>query len=118
MQAVTITQITPPELETLIENSLRKILSVHKENEPHQPTDQWFDLSELCNYLPEKPAKPTVYGWVHSSIIPFHKKSKKLFFLKSEIDVWLKTGRRKTVAELAGEADAYLQTKKKGGSEL
>ncbi|MDR1342763.1 MAG: helix-turn-helix domain-containing protein [Prevotellaceae bacterium] len=28
--------------------------------------------------------------------IPYHKKGKKLMFLKSEIDNWLKEGRRKT----------------------
>lgn len=78
-------------------------------------TDQWFDLTELCEYLPDKPVKATVYGWVHSSVIPFHKRAKKLFFLKSEIDNWLREGRRKTLAETAAQADTYLQTKKKRG---
>jgi hypothetical protein len=32
-------------------------------------TDQWFDLTELCEYLPDKPVKATVYGWVHSSVM-------------------------------------------------
>ena len=113
MQAVTITQITPPELENLIENSLRKILSAHKEAESPPPSDYWFDLIDLCNYLPDKPAKATVYGWVHSGVIPCHKGGKKLRFLKSEIDQWLKTGKQKTIFELAVDADAYL--KKKGG---
>lgn len=113
MQAVTITQITPPELESLIENSLRKILSGRNESEKNAETDRWFDLNELCNYLPDKPAKPTVYGWVHTGLIPCHKGQKKLRFLKSEIDHWLKQGRKKTLAEAAAEADAYL--KRKGG---
>lgn len=88
---------------------------LQQKNEPQKETDRWFDLNELCEYLPEKPAKPTVYGWVSSSIIPFHKRAKKLFFLKSEIDIWLKTGRKKTVAEIESEADTYLLTKKKRG---
>ena len=113
MQAVTITQITPPELESLIESSIRKILSTTKTVQPTE-TDRWFDLTELCNYHPDKPSKPTVYGWVNAGIIPVHKGGKKLRFLKSEIDSWLKQGRKKTRAETASEAEAYLH--KKGGN--
>jgi predicted DNA-binding transcriptional regulator AlpA len=90
-----------------------KKLLLEKGNEQPTETDRWFDLIELCNYLPDKPAKATAYGWVHAGAIPCHKGAKKLRFLKSEIDQWLKTGKRKTVSELATEAEAYL--KKKGG---
>jgi len=113
MQAVTITQITPPELETLIENSIKKVLSTQQTEQPTE-TDRWFDLNELCQYHPDKPTKPTVYGWVNAGTIPVHKGGKKLRFLKSEIDNWLKQGRKKTLAETKAEAEAYL--KKKGGN--
>ena len=84
------------------------------EEQRQQPaeTDCWFDLTELCNYHPDKPSKPTVYGWVHSGLIPVHKGTKKLRFLKSEIDNWIKQGRKKTLAETAIEADQYLKSKK------
>lgn len=113
MQAVTITQITPPELETLIENSIKKVLS-NQQTEKRTELDQWFDLTELCQYIPDKPSKATVYGWVNAGVIPVHKGGKKLRFLKSEIDNWMKQGRRKTLYEIAGEAEQYL-SKKKGG---
>ncbi|MBL0342688.1 MAG: helix-turn-helix domain-containing protein, partial [Bacteroidetes bacterium] len=74
--------------------------------------DRWLDLNELCIYHPDKPSKPTVYGWVNAGIIPVHKGGKKLRFLKSEIDAFLKLGRKQTLAEIASEADSYL--KKKG----
>jgi hypothetical protein len=51
---------------------------------------------------------------VHSGLIPVHKGGKKLRFLKSEIDNWIKQGRKKTLAETASEAESYL--KKKGGN--
>ena len=84
------------------------------EEQRQQPTetDRWFDLTELCDYLPDKPKKPTVYGWVHHRLIPVHKGTKKLRFLKSEIDNWIKQGRKKTLAETAIEADQYLKSKK------
>lgn len=74
-----------------MENIERLLAQIIKN--PHSDSDRWFDLSELCEYLPDKPAKATVYGWVHTSIIPYHKGQKKLRFLKSEIDAWLMAGR-------------------------
>jgi excisionase family DNA binding protein len=115
MQAVTITQITPPELESLIENSLRKILSDKQTEQEDNQTDQWFDLTELCQYHPDKPSKATVYCWVNAGTIPVHKSAKKLRFLKSEINAWLKQGRKKTLAETEAEAETYLQNYKKRG---
>lgn len=49
MQAVTITQITAIELETLIENSIKKVLNNQQAEQPTE-TDRWFDLNELCQY--------------------------------------------------------------------
>ena len=71
-------------------------------------TDTWFNLTELCQYLPDKPAKPTVYSYVQNRKIPFHKKGKALFFLKSEIDLYLKSGRRRTSTEISAEVDQYF----------
>jgi len=113
MQAVTITQITAIELETLIENSIKKVLNNQQVEQPTE-IDRWFDLNELCIYHPDKPSKPTVYGWVNAGTIPVHKGGKKLRFLKSEIDSWLKQGKKKTLAETASEAETYL--KSKGGN--
>ncbi len=94
-----------------------KRLLLEKSNVQPTETDRWFDLNELCNYHPDKPSKPTVYGWVNAGTIPVHKGGKKLRFLKSEIDNWLRQGRKKTLAETASEAERYL-SKKKGGQVL
>lgn len=77
--------------------------------------ERWFDLNEICEYLPDKPAKATVYSWVSKRYIPFHKGGKKLRFLKSDIDSWLNTGRRKTISEAENEANTYII--KKGSRE-
>lgn len=76
--------------------------------------DRWFNLQELQEYHPDHPAAPTVYAWVSQRLIPNHKHGKKLMFLKSEIDEWLKTGRRKTHAELKAEAESFVASKKGG----
>ena len=76
-------------------------------------TDRWLDLNELVQYDPEKRTKPTFYGYIHRMEIPFHKRGKKLIFLKSEIDNWLKHGRRKTISEIGQEANTYIQLRNK-----
>jgi len=104
-----------PKAFTHLSNEVSEIKRLLLEKSDEQPTksDHWFNLNELCNYHPDKPSKPTVYGWVNSGTVPVHKGGKKLRFLKSEIDNWLMQGRKKTLAETDSEAESYL--KKKGG---
>jgi excisionase family DNA binding protein len=94
-------------------NEIKRLLIEKSREEPNE-IDRWFDLNELCIYHPDKPSKATVYGWVHAGIIPVHKSGKKLRFLKSEIDEWLKQGRKKTFSEIASDADIFLTKTKKG----
>ena len=74
--------------------------------------DQWMNLKELCEYLPSHPAEQTVYGWTSCHQIPFHKRGKRIMFLKSEIDAWLHDGKRKSQKELAEEAAQFINTKR------
>ena len=114
MQKTVFISIPIEDLQTVIIDCVNSCLKNSKQLHNEQPTetDRWFDLNELCIYHPDKPSKPTVYGWVNVGIIPVHKGGKKLRFLKSEIDNWLRQGRKKTLAEIASEADTYLLTKK------
>uniref|UniRef100_UPI0040487780 helix-turn-helix domain-containing protein n=1 Tax=Algoriphagus sp. TaxID=1872435 RepID=UPI0040487780 len=90
-----------------------KSLLLQQANAKPSETDFWFNLDELCEYLPDRPSKQTVYDWVHNRIIPVHKGPKKLRFLKSEIDAWLIQGRKKTHAELQEESIQFLKPKKR-----
>lgn len=107
-------EITFNDLPEAVAGLYKKIsrieLLLTQKQQKRQPVDRWFDLPALCNYLPDKPARQTVYEWVSKGTIPHHKGGKKLRFLKSEIDGWLMTGRRKTVAEL--EAEPILKKRK------
>ena len=82
-------------------------------NQTAQPqTDQWMNLKELCEYLPNHPAEQTVYGWTSCHLIPFHKRGKRIMFLKSEIDTWLHDGKIKSQKELEAEAALFLKSKR------
>jgi len=94
-----------------IENCLHQLTQNSKDAVNPVDTIIWFDLPQLCHYLPDKPAKATVYGWISKSKIPHNKSEKKLRFLKSDIDAWLGQGRKKTLDEIAGDAYKFLKTK-------
>lgn len=79
-----------------------------------EPDNLWFNLEELCAYLPDHPAKQTVYGWIGQHAIPYHKKGKKLQFLKSEIDNWLMADQHQTLVQVRAQARNDFQTKKGG----
>lgn len=93
-----------------IEKSLFRLeqnISLNPGSVPDQ--DQWFDIDSLCEYLPDRPARSTIYKNIKD--IPHHKGKKKLIFLKSEIDAWLKEGRRLTNSEIKEQAQKYIADK-------
>ena len=92
-----------------VENIERLLLE--KSNTSQLEPDKWFNILELCDYLPDRPARATIYGKVHNRKIPFHKTSKSLIFRKSEIDAWLCESHIKTIAEIQKEANDYLKRK-------
>lgn len=49
---------------------------------------------------------PTIYAMTSTNRIPFFKRGKKVYFSRIEIDAWVKSGRRKTVDEIAAEVNA------------
>lgn len=110
-QQITLETLPKAFMHLLDEVKEIRTLLTQSNQEPHPITDQWFDLNELCNYHPDKPKPATVYGWVFAGKIPVNKGGKKLRFLKSEIDEWLKQGRKLTVAESSLKAEQYLKNK-------
>jgi excisionase family DNA binding protein len=112
----TLTLETLPKAFTHLVNEVGEIKRLlQQKTELPKEADQWFDLTELCQYHPDKPSKATAYGWVHAGTIPVHKSSKKLRFLKSEIDNWLKQGKKQTKADIEAKVDTYLKSKIKRG---
>lgn len=68
--------------------------------------DRFLTIDETSKFIDL--AKASVYGLVHRNKIPYHKKSKRLYFLKSEILDWIKSGKRATKSEIELKADEYL----------
>ena len=108
-----IVQLDSEQLTTLIQSSVRKVLS-ETNFQKNEQGEIWFDLPGLMDYDPEKRSKPTWYSKISKGEVPYHKKGKKVYFLKSEIDNWLKAGRKQTFADVKAEADVYLSNNKLG----
>lgn len=57
------------------------------------------EAAELLNV-----AVPTIYSWVGAKSIPFYKKQRRLYFSKADLNEWVKSGRKRTISEIADEA--------------
>ncbi len=55
--------------------------------------DSYMTMEQLKEYLPDHPARQTVYQWVSNRKIPFEKYGSRLYFRKLQIDNWIANGR-------------------------
>ena len=81
-------------LNSAIDDAVNKALAAVKAPEP-----EYLTVDQLRDYLPQTPAKQTIYQWVHFKQIPYHKRGKAVLFKRSEIDHWISQTRRTTSEE-------------------
>lgn len=91
MQAVTITQITPYELEALIENTVKKVLGNQKQNHPQAPNERLTRKEVKTEY---KISYPTIHGLMNSGELPYEKVGRKTLFQRLHVEQLLKNGRK------------------------
>ena len=95
-------KITLPEYQTPTFNEVpvllaevnRKLDLLLSKPSEEEEKDRLFSVEQLQNYLPENPARQTIYGWVNNRLIPFEKHGPRLYFRKSKIDHWSENGRQ------------------------
>jgi len=83
MQAVTITQITPYELEKLIRDTLTDTL----ERQSKESKDERLTRLEVCNLY--KISFPTLHKCMHNGL-PFEKVGRKTLFRREDVDQYFK----------------------------
>ena len=102
------------DLQTVIIDCVNSCLK-NNEQESKTPTDQpeqLLTIQEAAQFL--NLTVPTIYSKVSKGELPVMKRSKRLYFSRTELLDYLKEGRRKTNAEIEQEAKAYLLNNKKG----
>jgi len=109
--------LSPIDPETLIssisERVTANILKAVQNNNPttDQP-EQLLTIQEAAEFL--SLAVPTIYSKVSKGELPVMKRSKRLYFSRTELLEYIKEGRKKSNAEIEQEAKAYLLNTKKG----
>lgn len=93
-------------------SEIKRILIRQAGTQPEDQLNEWMDINQLIQFIPSHPAKHTIYIWIGKGEIPSHKKGKRLFFRRSEIEAWLIKGKRSTADEISQETDAALQSLK------
>jgi excisionase family DNA binding protein len=96
---------TPAELESLINDSVRKAIS-EQNGITQTKTDnspQLLTVEQACEFL--NLAKQTLYGFTSKRLIPFLKRGKKLYFKKTELEEWVNIGKHKSLDELQKESN-------------
>ncbi|WP_419211126.1 helix-turn-helix transcriptional regulator [Maribacter sp. X9] len=72
----------------------------------HNTEDIFLNIEETADLI--HLSRYTIYSLVNKNTIPYHKRGRRLYFLKSEILTWLKNGKREDKAALQNKVDEYL----------
>ena len=102
--AVSLLHSRMDSIETILEN-----LSGYKPPEP----DELLTVEQCAEFL--SISVQTVYGLIAKKEIPVMKRSKRCYFLKSELLSYLKAGKKKSPAEIEVAIENRLHAKRKGG---
>ena len=109
--------LSPIDPEKLISSiSERVTANILKAVRNEQPTtnqpEQLLTIQEAAEFL--SLTVPTMYSKVSKGELPVMKRSKRLYFSRTELLEYIKDGRKKSNAEIEQEAKAYLLNNKKG----
>lgn len=105
---VILSPIRLEDLKILIREAVEDALRGYT---PENLTKDMLNLEEACEFVGLK--KSTIYGKVSRREIPHSKKGKNLYFSRSELDAYLREGKRKSISEIEKEADQYMSKKSK-----
>ncbi len=95
-----------------IENLILDLKHKPTKVEPTDQPEQLLIIQEAAEFL--SLTVPTIYSKVSKGELPVMKRSKRLYFSRTELLEYLKDGRKKSNAEIEQEANAYLLNNKKG----
>lgn len=101
------------DLQTVIIDCVNSCLRNNKQEstKPQESPEQLLTIQEAAEFL--SLTVPTMYSKVSKGELPVMKRSKRLYFSRTELLDYLKQGRKKSNAEIEAEAEAYLSNNKK-----
>jgi excisionase family DNA binding protein len=63
-----------------------------------QEENKLLSVNEAAKHL--NLARQTLYGFTSNRVIPFIKKGKKLYFKKSDLNIWLEEGKKSSIQQM------------------
>ena len=88
-------------------SELKRLLLTKSDQQTSTHPEQPLTIREAAKFL--RLSVPTVYSKVSRGELPFMKRSKRLYFSKAELLVYIKGGRNYTNAEIEFNANKYLK---------
>lgn len=85
-------------------NRINESLQDLKQSISGKAPDTWLTIHQVREIIPGRPSLATLYLWSSKRLIPAYKSGNRLAFLKSEIDEFIKSGRKLTINEIEQEA--------------
>ena len=109
-----IVQLDTEQLSKLIQSSVRIVLTEISPQavESNDQSEKLLTIHEAAEFLTL--TVPTIYSKVSKGELPVMKRSKRLYFSRTELLEYIKDGRKKSNTEIEQEAKAYLLNNKKG----
>lgn len=113
MNDILLSPIPLTEMEMLIQKSVGAAMACFKTSTPIKDENEkpFMGFDRACEFLDIAPR--TLKGYIAAGAIPNIKKEGKVYFERTELIQWLRSGRRKTTIETSQEATSYLQSKRK-----
>ena len=98
-------------LQKLIQSLLDRLEALEN---PVVHSSEWLNLKQLQSFLPDRPAKKTIYNWICDGRIPHVKQPhvKAVFFRREEIEAWMGQGRPKVAQFLASRIEMPYRSSK------
>ena len=95
-----------PQAMRLLHEKMDRMELLLAELRAPQETDAILNVKQAAAFL--HLSVSSLYVKVCHREVPFNKRGKRLYFYKTELDEWVRKGRKKTVSELQEEAGQHL----------
>jgi excisionase family DNA binding protein len=99
-------------IDARLSNIENLLLDIKHKPDPgnHPESDNILSIEQAANFL--NLSKLTLYGKVSRRELPVSKRGKRLYFLRSELEQYIKSGHKKTVDELKMEASETMKRRR------
>ena len=106
MEQVVITSINKQELVDIIEQTVKKVFGTAKNEDPI-PNEKPIGVKRAANILLLSGA--SIYRKCNNLEIPHFKRGNRLYFYESELEAYLKDGRKLSTDQIDQLSDLYLK---------